>query len=324
MLLRIVAPFPVAALALSAVLSACGGASPTVPVGSGSLARAQLASAPPLSKSDGGLVYTAQLYGQDAEVYRRKGLHLKPIKTLMKGLNEPQGTVTTVNGWWYIANEGDSNVLIYRTLNGRPRGPQSSLSDYDELPVNVDVTPSRKLAAVSNYLTTDGAAGSVSIYLDRESVPSRMLTYGSDQIEGEGIAISHRGDCYWSFQDATTGSGSIVEFGGCQGTGTPIVSGIGQAGGIALDQADDLYYVDTRAARIYQCEHTSSCQPLLTGPYVLVAPVNINFDLHEKDLWVADAGGYIDAINAKTGVIEYQYPTGSSNPPFGVAPEPGD
>jgi DNA-binding beta-propeller fold protein YncE len=50
----------------------------------------------------------------------------------------------------------------------------------------------------------------------------------------------------------------------------------------------------------------------------------MNFDYKGKDLWVADpAGGYIDKIDPADGSIEYQYNTGTTDPPFGIAPEPG-
>jgi hypothetical protein len=39
---------------------------------------------------------------------------------------------------------------------------------------------------------------------------------------------------------------------------------------------------------------------------------------------VADAGGYIDVVSPVSGEIENTYPVGgSSDAPFGIAPEPG-
>ena len=51
------------------------------------------------------------------------------------------GMVTTADGWWYIANSGDSNVLVYRTTRKGPKGPKATLRDDGEVPVNVAVTP---------------------------------------------------------------------------------------------------------------------------------------------------------------------------------------
>jgi hypothetical protein len=45
-------------------------------------------------------VYSAQPFSNDLSVYRRKGLSLKYLETLTKGVSAPQGTVTTPTGWW--------------------------------------------------------------------------------------------------------------------------------------------------------------------------------------------------------------------------------
>jgi DNA-binding beta-propeller fold protein YncE len=270
-------------------------------------------------------VYTAQLYGHDAKVYKRKGLALTYQRTLTKGLSDPQGTMATNDGWWYIANGGRSNVLIYRKAHGHRdvRGPLGSLDDYGQMPVNVSLTPSRRLIAVSNGSTMGGGAGSVSIYLDRQAEPSRTLTYGSDVVQGEGVAVDRKGDCFWSFNDGANG-GSIVEFAKCNGTGTLVATPpIGVAGGMAFDQSGDLFYVD-QSSGIYRCKHTANCELWLGVGSELGIPTNINFDHKSKFLWIADATGYIDAVDSHTGAVtRIQANDGPSDPPFGVAPEPG-
>ena len=62
--------------------------------------------------------------------------------------------------------------------------------------------------------------------------------------------------------DPKSGSGSVAEFARCNGTGTLIVSGIPNAGGIVLDQSGDLYYVNQTTnggfySGIYQCKKIS-------------------------------------------------------------------
>jgi len=332
MQIRIVHQFSLGTLALLTVLSGCNsGSSAGVPSPAKGAAPVSMAGASPDNngKGHGGkcgkgggssLSYTAQLFGDDVKVYSGSGSGFMLECTLTQGLMEPDGIVATPNGWVYVANEGASNVLVYQTKHGMPKGPVSSLSDYDQLPVNVDANPSRKLVAVSNNSSTSGATGSVSVYLNRQAVPSRRLTYGSDILEGQGVAISHSGDCYWSFYDSTVGSGAIVEFSGCNGSGAAIVSSITAPGGMAFDRGGNLYYVDSSTG-IYKCKKTSSCALFATG---FVDPVNINFDQHYKNLWVADAAGYIDVVSPKSGQIEYQYSVGgSSDAPFGIAPEPG-
>ncbi|MBV8531394.1 MAG: hypothetical protein JO104_08760 [Candidatus Eremiobacteraeota bacterium] len=265
-------------------------------------------------------VYSAQLYGNDATAYRRKGLSLTRVETLYGGITAPQGTVTTPSGWWYLANGGAANVLIYRSTRKGPTGPVGTLDDSGELPVNVSVTPDRELVAVSNATSAGSGTGSVSVYLNRGSHPSAVLTYGSDLLQGEGVAIDSQGNCFWSFDDVSNPSAlaSIVEFNQCSGTGTLVKSGINRAGGMAFDQSGNLYYID-EAAGIYKCRRTLHCK-LLVGGFGLAT--NLNFDAKQKHLWVADATGYIDAVNPASGNIEYQT-ISLDGDPYGIAPSPG-
>ena len=153
--------------------------------------------------------------------------------------------------------------------------------------------------AVSNGSTTGGRRKRERLSEPDETEPSRILTYGSDPIQGEGIAIDSNGNCYWSFNDPKRLTGSIVEFAGCNGSGTLFKSGILSVGGLAFDRSGNLYYVD-QLLGIFKCKGPSSCSlftPVILGGLIL--PTNINFDnAKPQNLWVADAAGYIDAVNA--------------------------
>lgn len=264
-------------------------------------------------------LYTTQPGGNDATVYRRKGSYLNYYETLSVGLSAPHGIVATQSGWLYIANAGDSDVLVYRSTK---KGPvvEPALNDSGEVPINVAVTPNRKLVAVSNTTNTSSGTGSVSVYLNRADQPSRILTYGSDLLAGEGVAIDGRGDCYWSFDDLDKPSspGEIVEFSECSGAGTLVASGLTLATGMVFDQNGNLYYID-QAKGIYKCSGITDCKLFATG---FGLPVSMNFDAHCKDLWVADAAGYIDVVNPTTGKIELQL-SSLDGDPYGVAPSPG-
>jgi hypothetical protein len=271
-------------------------------------------------------MYSSQPSGNEVVVYKRKRHDkLKPYETLTSGFSAPMGMVTTPDGRWYIANSGASNVLVYRTTRNGPKGPVATLRDDGQVPVNVGATPDRQLVAVSNGSTTAGRAGSVSIYLNQQDEASRTLTYGSDPIQGEGIAIDASGNCYWSFNDPRRLSGSIVEFAGCNGDGVLVKSGILRAGGLAFDRTGNLYYVDELLG-IFKCRGSSSCglfTPIILGG--LIIPTNINFDSsHAQNLWVADAAGNIDSVSL-TGLVVYILDVlgGVTDPPIGVAPAPG-
>jgi len=271
-------------------------------------------------------VYASQPSDNEIVAYKRKKNSdtLKPYET-MTGFSAPMGMVATPDGQWYIANSGSSNILIYRTTRHGPQ-PKAILSDDGEIPVNVAATPKQKLVAVSNFSSTGTGAGSVSVYLSKQSVPSRVLTYGSDPIQGAGVAIDSGGNCYWSFYDPKKISGSIVEFVGCDGSGTLLRSGILKPGGVAFDESGNLYYVDELLG-IFQCRGRSSCHLFVSigGLLGLILPTNINFDRRSpQSLWVADAGGYIDGINLE-GIIVYLLEGlgGAQYPPIGIAPSPG-
>lgn len=272
-------------------------------------------------------MYSSQPSANEVVIYRRKrhGVTLTRRKTLTMGFSSPMGMVTTRDGWWYIANSGASDVLVYRTTHEGPQGPKTTLSDDGQVPVNVNVTPGRQLVAVSNGSTTAGGAGSVSVYVNRQHEPSRILTYGTDPVQGEGIAIDSHGNCYWSFNDPKTLTGSIVEFAGCNGSGALFKPGILRAGGLAFDHSGNLYYVD-QLLGIFKCSRSSSCSIFApVGLSGLILPANINFDnQHPQNLWVADAAGSIDAVNLQ-GLIEYILNVlgGVTAPPIGIAPALG-
>jgi hypothetical protein len=320
---------PIGALLLAALLGGCAIAPAGNNSSGGSLPLVRALSLPQSLMPSGGQnivlfdrwLYTAQFYGEDLNVYRRQRLSIRFFETLRNGVSAPQGTVATKNGLWYIANGGHSNILIYRSSERGPTGPIATLEDTGAFPTNVGVTPSRRIVAVSNYTTVSGGAGSVSIYLNGHAEPARILHYGKDRIEGSGVAIDRRENCFWSFNDPATHSGSIVEFAGCKAKGSVVVPTIVSAGGIAFDQHGNLYYVD-RTAGIYKCKRTSQCALFATG---FGLPVNINFDARHTHLWVADASGYIDAVDPATGRIVSHTAAegGSTDPPYGIAPAPG-
>ena len=271
-------------------------------------------------------LYASQPANNDVVVYRRKrhNLTLTYYETLTSGFSAPMGMVATPDGDWYVANSGSSNVLVYSTTRHGPQGPVATLRDDGNVPVNVAANPNHRLVAVSNGSTTGGAAGSVSVYLNQRKSPARTLRYGSDPIRGAGIALDSNGNCYWSFNDPRTLTGSIVEFAGCNGTGTLLTSGILRAGGLAFDSSGNLYYVD-QLLGVFKCLGSVCHLIAPIGLNGLILPTNINFDNgNPANLWLADAGGYVDALNFQ-GLILYtlQIIGGVLDPPVGIAPAPG-
>lgn len=309
-----------------AIVLAASGCAQSFPGGQSDFASAPTLAQPATHFYGNDIMYSSQPSSNEVVVYKRKknSYTLKQYETLKSGFSKPMGMMTTPDGHWYVANSGASNVLLFRTTRRGPEGPKATLADDGQVPVNVAATSDRQLVAVSNAATADGGAGSVSVYLNRQLEPSRNLVYGKDPLQGEGVAIDSSGNCYWSFNDPNQLTGSIVEFAGCSGTGTVFKSGILKAGGLAFDRTGNLYYVD-QLLGIFKCQGTSCTifAPIIIGG--LITPININFDNSDpQNLWVADAAGYIDAVNLQ-GLVAYllQLLGGVTNPPYGIAPAPG-
>ncbi len=314
----------IAGLLSAALLCACGGGpTASTPQLSSLDVESALKAQPGAGGNYGRWVYSAQLYGHDLKIYEQNGSSLTYFEEFT-GLDAPAGTQSTTSGWWYVTESGASKVDIYKSKRSGPVGPFPPLIDYGQIPINVAVLPNRRLVAVSNQKSTASGPGSVSVYLNRQTDPSRTLTYGGSSAVGMGIAITHGGDCYWSFNENASGPGTIVKFTGCNGNGTPVITNIAQVGGIVFDQSDNLYYID-QTYGIYKCKKTSNCTQFLNIPGW--QPVNMNFDFKAKDLWVADAAGYIVEITGlnkkKPNFIRNPAEGGKSDPPYGVAPAPG-
>lgn len=255
-------------------------------------------------------VYSCQYYGSDCKVWNASNGSL--IKTVTSGLSNPQGTVTGgKKSAWYIANTGGSNLPIY---NAAGTHLNKTLNDSGQYPV--DVSWAKGKVAVSNIFTTSFTAGSVSIYLGTSKNPSSNLT-DSNAFQGIGIA-QHGGNCYWSYND-NSGIGQIDVFTGCKGSATNLGLTLGFAGGVAFDNAGNMWYAD-QLAGLYKCSGTSSCTLVTTG---FGDALMINFNKGDSRLYVADATGSIKYVNpASPSTINTFATLSSSDPPFGVAAGP--
>jgi hypothetical protein len=266
------------------------------------------------------LVYSCEYYGSDCRIFNA-GTH-KMLSQLSEqdGLNDPQGNRTDAKGNWYIANTGAANVLEY---SGDGSKLEATLDASGWFPDDVAVSGS--LVAVSNWASLSFTPGVVNIYSGGATSPSYAL---SDPLamEGQGVAFDSKGNCYWSFNNES-GEGMIDEFPGCTASSTPtnlnIVTGF--AGGIALDQHDNLWYVDQYHG-VYKCAGTTNCKlynKISLRPCQCHDPVYMNFNASDKSLYVADGKlgviYRIDTANAKRGVFAR---TSKKDPPFGVATSP--
>ena len=231
-------------------------------------------------------------------VYKRKrsGFGLTPYETLTSGFSAPMGMVATPDGRWYIANSRiQTSWFIARRVRDprdlRPARVPEKFRSTSTLP------PNRQLVAVSNGSTTGSGAGSVSVYLNRQDRPSRILTLETIPSGARASQLTRAATVTGTLNDPRKLTGSIVKLASCNGSGTLSRSGILRAGGLAFDHSGNLYYVD-QLLGIFKCYGWSYGLLAPMGVGGLIIPRNINFDNGSpQSLWVADAAGYIDAVS---------------------------
>ena len=277
----------------------------------------------PLSK---GALYDAHYYHNDAGIYQKDGTSLTFVGAL-PGLLNPQGigtvrgnylTLSASSGLLLIANTGASNIPIYESTAKGPIGPIETLEDPGQFPGDVDASKRAGIIAVSNISTTAASwAGSVSVYANGSQYPTATLTVPG-LVEGVGIVIDSHGNCLWSYNDYTGGIAKIAKFTNCAGKGKVVAGGFGYAGGLTVDREDNLYYIDQQTG-VFKCQGEMNCSVLASGFEV---PMFLNFDSKWTNLWVSDGSGYIWAIDPNTGQVLSSTPTGTSDPPYGIAPAP--
>ena len=201
-------------------------------------------------------IYTCEYYGSDCKVWNAKTYAL--VNTLTSGVSNPQGTSVNWNPskrTWYIANTGLSNVLVYGPGGGTQLG---TISDNGQYPVDVTAEFKGSNVYISNIYTTSFTAGSLSVC---NASGCNQLT-DPNAFQGIGVAVDGSGNCYWSYND-NSGIGQIDEFAGCKGSPTNLGLSLGFAGGLAVDQAGNLWY--HQLSGIYKCNGTTGCTLFASG-----------------------------------------------------------
>lgn len=294
----------VAAFACAALAAACSLRSPLFsPLPASGIRSAARVGAPqPEASSFGSWLYSCSPKGNDCPIYTVSGTKLTYVKTL-SGLAKAEGGFATTSGKWYQAIWGASKINVYKSNATGPTGPNSTLADPGQNPLDVAVNTAHNLVAVSNEETTSGGPGSVSVYSGGAKSPTATLSYSisGGSVLGVGIVTDVAGDCFWGIFDSTHGAAYVIKFAGCAGTGTVAVSGIAFVGGLAMDKAGDLFYTDQSKGAVYKCKLLKSCAVLASG---FTDPAVIQFDAGWTHLWLMDfTTAKIYALNPATGAV---------------------
>jgi hypothetical protein len=222
------------------------------------------------------------------------------------GFSEPQGLGADLQGNIYVANTGDSNILIYKddyaTL-------EKTLNDPGQYPVDAAYDPTSQVTAVTNIISTSDGPGSVSMYARGSTSP--CVTVSSSDFAR--VYFGAFDDKSQFFVDGENSSGAVVAgvvVGGCQAktiTTLPYSNTIDFPGGVTVTKTHEIAIDDQEGAAIYTYMPSMSSlgAPVATTPLTGASdPVTFSPTRLTATVWTADAG--LAASNA------YPYPTGGS------------
>jgi len=239
----------------------------------------------------------------DVYAYSNKG---KLIATVT-GFSEPQGMGGTKAGSFYVADTGNSNILLYANDF---KTKIATLKDPNQYPVGVSYYEKTGIVGVTNIISTSGGPGSVSFYARDKTTPCTTVSSSSwgsvyfDSFDSNGNL----------FIDGLDDSGHVLVgeiVGGCKAT-TITTLKVGNAinfpGDVQVTKTDDIAIGDQEGAAIYTYKPPvkgSLGKPIETTPLTGSGDaVTFAFTALNKYLWTADA--------ALASSSKYDYPAGGS------------
>ncbi len=244
----------------------------------------------------------------------------------LTGFRFPAGMTSDIKGDLYVADLNNSRVQIYAAGLA---SPPSTLSDPGQQPADVDSFANGAYLAVTNYSTTTGGPGSVSIF--KGSTLQRSIAYSNLQ-EALFCAFDGKGNLYVDGLDAN-GNSVIGEVphatsGGSTFEQLTTTNTFGEATGIQVTTAGSQIVIEdavNKAIYTYNAPSGGSLgTPTQTTPLgSSEIPWTFAFTKNMADLYTAD--------NSLDGnAFGYAYPAGgaavstltvgdSSGGPFGTA-----
>jgi hypothetical protein len=238
----------------------------------------------------------------DVYAYSTKG---KLVATLT-GFSEPQGMGGTKAGSFYVANTGDSNILLYSNAFKKT----ATLKDPNQYPVGASYDEATGVVGVTNIISTSDGPGSVSFYAAGKTTPCATVS-NSDWGRIYFGAFNSRGDLFIDGEDP---DGNVLVgkiTGECSAKSITTLS-VGNTiffpGGVQVTKQDKIVIDDQEGAAVYTYNPPvkgSLGQPVATTPLSDVSdPVTFALTNSVKDLWTADAG--------LAASQEFAYPAGGS------------
>ena len=272
-----------------------------------------LGSGAPAHATASGLLFVANVRNNAVDIYDKKPPFSLRGK-ITNGIVGPNGMIVDPHGDLIVANVDNQTVAVYAPGSKTPnkvytQGFGRRLTN----PLNVALGKDGTLYLV-NY-TQIGQASEILEYAPGQMKPSFRISLTGG---AEGMALDADNNLYVSY-NAPSG-GRILKFAPHSKNGKDLGISLGFAGGLLLDDKQNLVVCDQTAPAVYVFP-PGATKPSKTIKSAFVNPYHIAFGEHFKSLYLADSAGQV--------VFVYAYPSGTiagtiqrKFAAFGVAVDP--
>lgn len=259
------------------------------------------------------LTYISDFNNNTVTVYGRNG---QTVGQIGANILNPQGLFVDNNENLWVANTGDSNILVY------PRGstsPSNTLSDSIGFPVDVTVCPNGTVY-VSNIFNFSTGTGDIQVYASGSTNPTGSLQ-APGELENFFLTCDANGNVFSTILNGSGFPAVVAYAGGNQSGYSQLPISLNFPGGIKPNNAGNLLIDDQSGANI--TEYTEAGSPTGNSIHTTSGDI-VDIGVTRNSLVVGGADALLVSGFSWTfpgGVQRQTYPGGSE--PIGFAFDPG-